>query len=142
MRPLRSESSSSSTSSPLTNGIKVWKSPIPYLFGGLALMLLLISIALVILVCSYRKHSSNSQSSSEEEEEENNNMKQQSTMMSKNMSEPELLVIMAGQNKPTYLAKPIISSSISYSFSLPLCTCESQPTSITTITPSSSSPSN
>lgn len=112
MRPMKSVSSSST-------GIRLWKSPIPYLFGGLALMLVLISVALVILVCSYRKRASQSSVAAED-------MKQ---AMPKNVeinSEPELLVIMAGDDKPTYLAKPMITSS-NY------CTCEDEPT------PSSSS---
>ncbi|GAU14063.1 hypothetical protein TSUD_168880 [Trifolium subterraneum] len=39
-------------------------------------------------------------------------------------SEPEVLVIMAGEEKPTYIAKPIISS-------LPYCTCGAESTSTT-----------
>ncbi|XP_061344290.1 protein GLUTAMINE DUMPER 6-like [Gastrolobium bilobum] len=112
MRPINSVPSSS------TSGIKIWKSPIPYLFGGLALMLALISVALVILVCSYKKRSSQSSDAAED-------MKQ---AMPKNIeinSEPEVLVIMAGDDKPTYLAKPISSSNY--------CTCGAEPT------PSSSS---
>ncbi|XP_019433676.1 PREDICTED: protein GLUTAMINE DUMPER 6-like isoform X2 [Lupinus angustifolius] len=114
MRPINSVSTSTSTSP--STGIKLWKSPIPYLFGGLALMMALISVALVILVCSYRKRSSQSSST-----EANEDVKQ---TMSKNIesnSEPELLVIMAGDDKPTYLAKPIITSS-----SYCTCTCENR----------------
>ncbi|XP_058739331.1 protein GLUTAMINE DUMPER 6-like [Vicia villosa] len=114
MRPISSVSSTSPT-----NVIKIWKSPIPYLFGGLALMLILISVALVILVCNYKKRGSSSQSSNSDEE-----IKQ---VMSKNVeminSEPEVLVIMAGEAKPTYLAKPIINSS------LPYCTCGAESSS-------------
>lgn len=105
MRPINSVSSAS--------GIEVWKSPIPYLFGGLAIMLVLISVALVILVCSYRKRASQTSAAGED-------IKQ---AMSKNVetnSEPEILVIMAGDDKPTYLAKPISSSTY--------CTCEAEPT--------------
>ena len=128
MRPINSVSSSSPSPS-LASGIRVWKSPIPYLFGGLALMLALISVALVILVCSYRKRA-NSESSSASAED--NNMKQ---AMPKINSEPEVLVIMAGDNKPTYLAKPISSSSSSSSSSSLYCTCEAEP--ITTTSSSS-----
>ncbi|TKY65001.1 GLUTAMINE DUMPER 2 [Spatholobus suberectus] len=110
MRPINSVSSSPISSS----GIKIWKSPIPYLFGGLAAMLALISVALVILVCSYRKRAS--QSSPEGED-----MKEAMPKIIELNSDPEVLVIMAGDHKPTYLAKPI--SSTVY------CTCgaESQP---------------
>jgi len=119
MRPINTLSSPSSTQ---TNEIKIWQSPIPYLFGGLAIMLILISVALVILVCSYKKRGSSSQSSNSDEE-----MKQ---VMSKNIekinSEPEVLVIMAGEDKPTYIAKPIIITT-----SLPYCTCGAESTSTT-----------
>ena len=79
-------------------------------------MLAIISMALVILVCSYRKRDSQSSSS-----EVNEDVKSQA--MAKNLetnSEPEVLVIMAGNHNPTYLAKPITSSSI-------FCTCGAQP---------------
>ncbi|KAG5016788.1 hypothetical protein JHK85_022924 [Glycine max] len=108
------------TSSPVSgSGINIWKSPIPYLFGGLAVMLAIISMALVILVCSYRKRDSQSSSSSSEVDQE----EIKSQAMSKNLetnSEPEVLVIMAGNHNPTYLAKPITSSSSIY------CTCGAQ----------------
>ncbi|KAG5093015.1 hypothetical protein JHK82_051793 [Glycine max] len=113
MRPINSVS----PSSPMrASGVNIWKSPIPYLFGGLAVMLAIISMALVILVCSYRKRDSQSSSS-----EVNEDVKSQA--MAKNLetnSEPEVLVIMAGNHNPTYLAKPITSSSI-------FCTCGAQP---------------
>lgn len=117
MRPISSSTTSTISS---TNVIKIWKSPIPYLFGGLALMLILISVALVILVCNYKKRGSSLQSSNSDEE-----MKQG---MSMNVvmvnSEPEVLVIMAGEVKPTFLAKPIINSSSPY------CTCGAESSSI------------
>ncbi|CAL0318769.1 unnamed protein product [Lupinus luteus] len=117
MRPINSVSSSTSTSSsPSTAAIKLWKSPIPYLFGGLALMMTLISVALVILVCSYRKRSSQSSST-----EANEDVKQTMPKNIESNSEPELLVIMAGDDKPTYLAKPITTSS-----NFCTCTCENR----------------
>ncbi|KAJ0984411.1 hypothetical protein J5N97_002767 [Dioscorea zingiberensis] len=54
MRPISSNTSA---------GVRIWSSPIPYLFIGLALMMGLIAIALVILVCSHRKSSGNSSTS-------------------------------------------------------------------------------
>ncbi|KAJ1435420.1 protein GLUTAMINE DUMPER 6-like [Sesbania bispinosa] len=82
-------------------------------------MLALISVALVILVCSYRKRASQSSDSAED-------MKQVMAKSIEINSEPEVLVIMAGDDKPTYLAKPITSSTT-------YCTCGVEPT------PSSSS---
>ncbi|KAK7273241.1 hypothetical protein RIF29_14290 [Crotalaria pallida] len=108
MRPINSDSSSSSTPTTISTGIKLWKSPIPYLFGGLAMMVALISVALVILVCSYRKRASQSSISTQMKQAMPNNIVIN--------SEPELLVIMAGDHKPTYLAKPISSSNY--------CTCQ------------------
>ncbi|MED6205777.1 hypothetical protein PIB30_020905 [Stylosanthes scabra] len=103
----------------LASEISIWRSPIPYLFGGMALLFVLISVALVILICSHIKHTS-----SEGEEE----MKE--TIMARKVAvhnnEPKILVIMAGDEIPSYLAEPIAS--------LNHCTCEANPT-----TPSSSS---
>ncbi|TKY50103.1 GLUTAMINE DUMPER 2 [Spatholobus suberectus] len=106
MRPM----SSSSSASEIRNG----KSPIPYLFGGLSLLLIMISVALVILVCSKRNHVS--QSSAERQD-----MKQAIPHNIETDSEPKILVIMAGDDKPTYLGKPITSSTC--------CTCEESNTS-------------
>lgn len=78
-------------------------------------MLILISFALVILVCSYKKRGSQSSNSSEEIKVINKNIEIN--------SEPEILVIMAGDHNPTYIAKPIITSS------LPYCTCGAESTS-------------
>ncbi|KAL9297356.1 hypothetical protein ACSQ67_023252 [Phaseolus vulgaris] len=125
-------SSSTSTSPVGVTGIKIWKSPIPYLFGGLAVMLALVSVALVILVCSYRKRDSSSDSSSSPEAED---MKSQAmTKILHTNSEPEVVVIMAGDHNPTYLAKPITSSSL-------YCTCGVQPQPETQPQPTPSSTS-
>ncbi|KAK7340741.1 hypothetical protein VNO77_21452 [Canavalia gladiata] len=118
MRPITNVSSSSSSPSSVSE-IKIWKSPIPYLFGGLAIMLALISVALVILVCSYRKRASQSSPSAED-------TKHAMPKIIEISSEPEVLVIMAGDHKPTYLAKPISSSGY--------CTCGDQPTTHQSLT--------
>lgn len=73
--------------------IQTWKSPIPYLFGGLGLMLGIIAVALILLACSYRKSSPN-------DAEEKPLHALQPEM------EPKIVVIMAGESNPTYLAKP------------------------------------
>ncbi|KAK7381171.1 hypothetical protein VNO78_33700 [Psophocarpus tetragonolobus] len=97
MRPISSSSSSSE--------IENWCSPIPYLFGGLSLLMLLISVALMILICSKRKHFP--QLSSAEAED----ITQAIPQNINTDSEPKILVIMAGDDKPTYLGKPITSST-------------------------------
>ncbi|KAJ1414005.1 hypothetical protein SESBI_19230 [Sesbania bispinosa] len=106
MRPINSSSSAS--------GVGIWRSPIPYLFGSLALLLVFIFVALLILLCSNRKN--DSQSSAEDED-----TKQAMPNNVEIDSEPNILVIMAGDDKPTYLAKPITSSTN--------CTCEAEPIS-------------
>ncbi|KAK9272045.1 hypothetical protein L1049_002414 [Liquidambar formosana] len=83
-----------------TARVQLWKSPIPYLFGGIAVMIGLIAVALVILACSNRKHSPND---AEEKPVINT--------MAEAEAEPEIVVIMAGENNPTYIATPLTSSS-------------------------------
>ncbi|KAF5958467.1 hypothetical protein HYC85_005692 [Camellia sinensis] len=98
---------SSSSSSTISTARHMWKwsSPIPYLFGGLALMLGLITVALIILAYSYKKQPSNSSSVDAEDQIPK-------TTEAANF-EPKFLVVMAGDYKPTYLATPISSSSSS-----------------------------
>ncbi|KAL6136695.1 hypothetical protein ACLB2K_061990 [Fragaria x ananassa] len=82
-----------------------WKSPLPYVFGSLALILLLIFVALIILVCSYRKRSSGS--SADRDEGKPKNPKTNSTVCE---DEPKIVVIiMAGEDQPTHLATPVTS---------------------------------
>ncbi|KAG9448653.1 hypothetical protein H6P81_008618 [Aristolochia fimbriata] len=79
-----------------------WNSPVPYVFLGMGVVLSMIAVALIVLVCcSHRK--------SEEEEEEEEEEKYASS--SKGVErvtevEPRILVIMAGEKRPTCLAKP------------------------------------
>ncbi|XP_057523470.1 protein GLUTAMINE DUMPER 6-like [Amaranthus tricolor] len=96
---MTSPNSSSSTE------IMRWNSPIPYLFGGLALMLGLISIALIILACSDRKKNSSSSSSSIDVEK---------PVIIDNMVDldvPKIAVIMAGNDNPTCIAIPTTTVS-------------------------------
>ncbi|RZC69934.1 hypothetical protein C5167_033066 [Papaver somniferum] len=84
-----------------------WKSPNPYLFGGLAIMLCLIAVALIILVCSYRKTSSNDRFYNDGNDLE----KARKLDFSPREMEPKFVVIMAGNENPTFLAEPTLSSS-------------------------------
>ncbi|KAK8344601.1 hypothetical protein V6Z11_A07G089300 [Gossypium hirsutum] len=79
-------------------------SPLPYLFGSLALVLILIAMALVLLACSYRKRSSNPPS----DEARVNKEREMDLVLD---SEPKIVVIMAGDDKPTFLAKPVSSTT-------------------------------
>lgn len=86
-----------------------WHSPVPYLFGGLAAMLGLIAFALLILACSYWRLSTSGDDSTEgtgrggvDEEKENKS----GVKMEKTAYEEKILVIMAGDNLPRFLATP------------------------------------
>ncbi|CAK7335187.1 unnamed protein product [Dovyalis caffra] len=93
----------SNSSAPAVHaGYQDRNSPIPYLFASLALMLGLIAMSLIILACSYRKSSSDSSSDPEAQEK---SVKQVDEMKAE--MEPKIVVIMAGDDNPTYLANPV-----------------------------------
>uniref|UniRef100_A0A5B7APQ2 Putative Glutamine dumper 2 n=1 Tax=Davidia involucrata TaxID=16924 RepID=A0A5B7APQ2_DAVIN len=92
-----------------TSEVWEWNSPIPYLFGSLALVLGLITVALIVLACSYRKRASNSSTSSDDAEEKP--VKSVKIMDTEADMGPKIAVIMAGDDNPTYLAKPVSSST-------------------------------
>ncbi|XP_027332311.1 protein GLUTAMINE DUMPER 3 [Abrus precatorius] len=108
-----------------------WHSPVPYLFGGLAAMLGLIAFALLILACSYWKLSGYLDGNGESERDlEAGEGKNEQDQKPQTAYEEKILVIMAGQEKPTFLATPSMSSSTSTSRSSSFgdnsstCTCE------------------
>ncbi|XP_020233754.1 protein GLUTAMINE DUMPER 5-like [Cajanus cajan] len=88
---------------PRANDFRNLSSPIPYLFGGLAFILAVIAVALLILACSYRRKYYSSDSASDEEKAPK--------MVNNNVSEPKIVVIMAGESNPTFLAKPVPSTA-------------------------------
>ncbi|XP_057432902.1 protein GLUTAMINE DUMPER 5-like [Lotus japonicus] len=92
-----------------------WHSPIPYLFGGLAAMLGLIAFALLILACSYWKLSSHLQSEENENRDLENGEKECDSAGEKKVYEEKILVIMAGDQNPTFLATPVYPKSLSFS---------------------------
>jgi hypothetical protein len=77
-------------------------SPTPYLFGGLALMLAIITFALIIICCSCHENSSTTTLANEDKSIKNLEMVVD--------LEPKIVVIMAGDTNPTYLAKPMSST--------------------------------
>ncbi|XP_042047851.1 protein GLUTAMINE DUMPER 3-like [Salvia splendens] len=87
-----------------------WHSPVPYLFGGLAAMLGLIAFALLILACSYWKLSEDAERDLEADGGGDGASKVEPLVM-----EEKFLVIMAGQEKPTFLATPMSSRTSSFS---------------------------
>ncbi|CAA0814981.1 Protein GLUTAMINE DUMPER 3 [Striga hermonthica] len=88
--------------------ISPWHSPVPYLFGGLAAMLGLIAFALLILACSYLKLSGDG----DERDVERGGAKGDggSDDNAPPVFEEKFLVIMAGDQKPTFLATPVSNS--------------------------------
>ncbi|XP_061349895.1 protein GLUTAMINE DUMPER 3 [Gastrolobium bilobum] len=110
-----------------------WHSPVPYLFGGLAAMLGLIAFALLILACSYWKLSGYLEGNGESERDlEAGEGKTDQNQKPQRQYEEKILVIMAGQEKPTFLATPSMSSGTSASTSrsssfgenTSTCTCD------------------
>lgn len=89
MIDIHSKTSSSST-------IWKWKSPIPYLFVGLALVLVIIVLALAILVWTGQKGLS-------DEREEPTPIGSEGVEFH---SDPLVVVIMAGDDCPKFMAKP------------------------------------
>lgn len=91
-----------------------WHSPVPYLFGGLAAMLGLIAFALLILACSYWRLSTSGDDSGEgnggrvdEEKESQSGVKAANTVY-----EEKILVIMAGDELPRFLATPAANKCV------------------------------
>ncbi|KAH7660177.1 hypothetical protein IHE45_16G082300 [Dioscorea alata] len=91
MRPLSTPSSST---------FHVWSSPVPYLFIGLGSMMILIAGALIILACTHRKSSGDAETTS------SSSLKEKPTIAPLDM-EPRVVVIMAGNLKPSCLALPL-----------------------------------
>ncbi|KAK8954145.1 Protein GLUTAMINE DUMPER 3 [Platanthera zijinensis] len=96
-----------------------WHSPVPYLFGGLAAMLGLIAFALLILACSYWKLSGYLEggggeggdlSPAEEEQKAGDGGRKPAA----SVYEEGIVVIMAGDKKPTFLATPMSSRASSF----------------------------
>ena len=97
-----------------------WHSPVPYLFGGLAAMLGLIAFALLILACSYWKLAGQLDEREEERQRdrdlESGGEKEAGDNENKvvKVYEEKFLVIMAGDQKPTYLATPMCPKAVSF----------------------------
>uniref|UniRef100_A0A803LXV3 Uncharacterized protein n=1 Tax=Chenopodium quinoa TaxID=63459 RepID=A0A803LXV3_CHEQI len=89
-----------------------WHSPVPYLFGGLAAMLGLIAFALFILACSYwrlsRDNDPQQQSNEGGDLESGEKGEGVSKINGAPVFEEKIVVIMAGNDKPTFLATPAL----------------------------------
>ncbi|KAJ4958059.1 hypothetical protein NE237_025170 [Protea cynaroides] len=92
-----------------------WHSPVPYLFGGLAAMLGLIAFALLILACSYWKLSGYLENGDgAERDPENGDEKGGDGIKVPPVYEEKIVVIMAGDEKPTFIATPMTSRVSSF----------------------------
>nr|KAJ0193329.1 hypothetical protein LSAT_V11C800415620 [Lactuca sativa] len=109
-------------SSPVVAQQSPWHSPVPYLFGGLAAMLTLISFALMILACSYAKYARDEENAGDGERDlEAGDDKPDNDKELSSVFEEKYLVIMAGESKPTFLATPISSRPLMFC----RCSCRS-----------------
>ncbi|PKA51361.1 Protein glutamine dumper 3 [Apostasia shenzhenica] len=95
-----------------------WHSPVPYLFGGLAAMLGLVAFALLILACSYWKLSGDLDGgddgalSSGEESGKTDGAGRGPPPPP--LYDERVVVIMAGDKKPTFLATPMSGRASSF----------------------------
>ncbi|XP_023545008.1 protein GLUTAMINE DUMPER 6-like [Cucurbita pepo subsp. pepo] len=106
MRGMRSLAASASAMK--TGHYHFWNTSVPYLFGAITLTLLLILTALIFLVCSCRKHSSSS-------DEEDQKTKIDTPSVAADDPQPKIVVIMAGNHTPTFLATATPSDSSNFS---------------------------
>ncbi|XP_010314795.1 protein GLUTAMINE DUMPER 5-like [Solanum lycopersicum] len=91
-----------------------WHSPAAYLFIGVAAMLGLIAFALVILACSYLKRSGETSDSTDDLESGAGEKSSGDLVKFVPIYEEKIVVIMAGDLNPTFLATPISSKSSSF----------------------------
>lgn len=78
-----------------------WNSPVPYIFGGFAIVFGITSAVLFILVCSHRIQMLNSIINDDKEKATTNTGSEQY------VATPSIAVIMAGDDQPRYMAKPV-----------------------------------
>lgn len=122
MRPVAELASAPASYAHAANGTAAhspWQSPVPYLFGGLAAMLGLIAFALLILACSYWKlsgyldgGSGNGQASGSAAAGEGAEGEKGSAAGAARPAlgfREHVVVIMAGDERPTFLAMPATS---------------------------------
>lgn len=99
--------------SPGSSHVSVQKSPVPYLLGGVGAMVVLIAFAVIILALSYFREctSGNAEAADSGKNEKREDMAE----LSDEMGELRVIVIMAGNEKPTFIAKPTSVPPVSVS---------------------------
>lgn len=123
MREINTNTTTTSPNLPIWR----WNSPTPYLFSAVILLMALIATALLMLACSYRKRPvSVSASALASASTAGDQMSwSETTVISANVerdTKPKIVVIMAGDDKPTFFAAP---AQIQPAFNH-ICTCGSQ----------------
>lgn len=99
------------TTTNTTSVASPWHSPVPYLFGGLAAIMALIALALFMLACSYWRLTRITQQESNNDDDDDDDVVKEVDDDSEKKEQPKvyeekILVIMAGDHKPTFLATP------------------------------------
>ncbi|KAK1432964.1 hypothetical protein QVD17_09867 [Tagetes erecta] len=101
-----------------TSEASIWRfdSPLIYLFGGISVILALITVALIILACAQRKR----RSAGDIETGDDDAQKPATVTYNGCDGEdntPKVVVIMAGDEVPTYLATPsdVVSGDTGFS---------------------------
>ncbi|KAL5725629.1 hypothetical protein ACHQM5_008754 [Ranunculus cassubicifolius] len=92
-----------STSNTDSTGSWRWNSPVPYLYGGIVVVLGVIAMAIITLACSHWKSPDDNSSPYDEVE---NSVRRSLPQLD---FEPKIVVIMAGNDEATYLATPVAS---------------------------------
>ena len=104
-----------------------WQSPVPYLFGGLAAMLGLIAFALLILACSYWKLSGYLDADRDRRAGEAGADGEKGSAAGAARPaagfQEHVVVIMAGEEMPTFLATPAASRAVVELGAVPTAPC-------------------
>ena len=110
---------SSNISTSISSNLPVWRwnSPTPYLFSAIVILMGCIATALLMLACSHQKHPDEPSNSTGDQIRW-----EMPAIPAKN--EAKVVVIMAGDDKPTYFAAPShVQDPHPFNH---ICTCGSQ----------------
>lgn len=124
------KATSSVAPAPQALRLSPWHTPVPYFFGGLAILLGLIAFALLMLACSYGNLDGDVEDSTSGDVDLEAGDSKPDNNDKILVFEEKYVVIMAGKETPTYLATPV--SSRATSFESCTCSCESNLTDKTT----------
>lgn len=87
-----------------------WRWPVPLLFGGVTALLVLVAFALLILACSYCKTIDSQRDGQSLNASAESGVRTE--ISGQDIEEEKVVVIMAGQQNPTFLARPASGSYI------------------------------